>query len=129
MKSARADVICHKHRLFYNGRPFALTLKAEEVATMFAVLLDTVHVSKPVNMTVDCIFHILVLCIFDICTNDDMFFLCQVFRKNFWKEWRLLMTPEERGILVDLDRCDFRQIKKHLVEQARQRRERYKICS
>ena len=94
---------------------------------MFAVLLDTVHVSKPVHMTVDCIFHVFVLCIFDLCTNDDMFFLCQVFRKNFLEEWRLLMTPEERGILVDLDRCDFRQIKKHLVEQARRRKERYNL--
>ena len=50
-----------------------------------------------------------------------------MFRKNFLEEWRLLMTPEERGILVDLDRCDFRQIKKHLVEQARQRKERYNL--
>ena len=37
------------------------------------------------------------------------------------------MTPEERGRLVDLDCCDFRQIKKHLVEQARQRKERYNL--
>ena len=37
------------------------------------------------------------------------------------------MTPEERGIIADLDCCDFRQIKKYLVEQARQRRERYKL--
>ena len=50
-----------------------------------------------------------------------------MFRKNFLKEWRLLMTPEERGILVDLDRCDFRQIKEYLVEQARQRKERYNL--
>ena len=50
-----------------------------------------------------------------------------MFRKNFLKEWRLLMTPEERGIIVDLDRCDFRQIKEYLVEQARQRKERYKL--
>ena len=52
LKSARADVICHKRKLYYYyGRPFALSLKAEEAATMFAVLLDTVHVSKPVHMT------------------------------------------------------------------------------
>ena len=51
LKYARAEVICHKRRLYYNGRPFALTLKAEEAATMFAALLDTVHVSKPVHMT------------------------------------------------------------------------------
>ena len=37
------------------------------------------------------------------------------------------MTPEERGILVDLDHCDFRQIKEHLVEQARRRKERYNL--
>ena len=37
------------------------------------------------------------------------------------------MTPEERGIIVDLDCCDFRQIKEYLVEQARQRKERYKL--
>ena len=50
LKPARADVICHKLRLYYNNRPFALSLKAEEAATMFAALLDTVHVSKPVHM-------------------------------------------------------------------------------
>ena len=50
-----------------------------------------------------------------------------MFRKNFLKEWRLLMTPEEQGIIVDLDCCDFRQIKKHLVEQARRRKERYNL--
>ena len=37
------------------------------------------------------------------------------------------MTPEERGIIVDLDCCDFRQIKEYLVEQARQRKERYNL--
>ena len=37
------------------------------------------------------------------------------------------MTPEERGIIVDFDCCDFRQIKEHLVEQARRRKERYNL--
>ena len=46
----RADVKYNKRRLYYNNRPFALSLKAEEAATMFAALLDTVHVSKPVHM-------------------------------------------------------------------------------
>ena len=51
LKSARADVICHKRKLYYYGRPFVLSLKPEEIATMFAALLDTVHVSKPVHLT------------------------------------------------------------------------------
>ena len=38
---------------------------------MFAVQLDTVHVSKPVHMTVDCISYVFVLCIFYLCTNDE----------------------------------------------------------
>ena len=34
----------------------------------------------------------------------------QVFNKNFFKDWRKVMTAKEREKIVDLSKCDFTEI-------------------
>ncbi|XP_076900366.1 DNA topoisomerase 1 beta-like [Bidens hawaiensis] len=51
----------HGIKMLYKGKPVDLTPEQEEVATMFAVMLDTDYMTKP------------------------------VFKQNFWNDWRKLL--------------------------------------
>ncbi|KAF7225231.1 DNA topoisomerase I, mitochondrial isoform X2 [Nothobranchius furzeri] len=65
---------------YYNGKKVKLSLAAEEVALFFAQMLDHEYTTK------------------------------QVFRENFFKDWRKEMTAEERSLIQHLEKCDFGEL-------------------
>uniref|UniRef100_A0A3P9M630 DNA topoisomerase I n=1 Tax=Oryzias latipes TaxID=8090 RepID=A0A3P9M630_ORYLA len=65
---------------YYDGKKMKLSVAAEEVALFFAQMLDHEYTTK------------------------------KVFRENFFKDWRKEMTPEERSVIQDLNKCDFGEI-------------------
>ncbi|CAH2324056.1 DNA topoisomerase I, mitochondrial-like isoform X1 [Pelobates cultripes] len=67
-------------KFYYDGKPFQLSLEAEEVASFFAKMLD----------------H-------DYTTRD-------VFRNNFFGDWKKEMTLEEKMFITDLAKCDFSEM-------------------
>lgn len=79
-------------RFFYDGKPVRLSLAAEEVATFYGKML---HLE---------------------CTAKE------VFRRNFFSDWRKEMTAEERELITHLDKCDFSEIHRHFMERAEARR-------
>ncbi|XP_038149908.1 DNA topoisomerase I, mitochondrial isoform X1 [Cyprinodon tularosa] len=72
---------------FYKGEKVKLSPAAEEVAVFFAQMLDHEYTTK------------------------------KVFRENFFKDWRKEMTPEEKSLIKDLEKCDFREI--HAMHKAK----------
>lgn len=67
-------------KFYYNGKPVKLSLPAEEVALYFAQMLDHEYTTK------------------------------EVFRNNFFRDWRKEMTLEERQLIMDLNKCDFGEL-------------------
>ncbi|KAM9481588.1 DNA topoisomerase I, mitochondrial [Clarias gariepinus] len=67
-------------KFYYDGKPVKLSLAAEEVALFFAQMLDHEYTTK------------------------------DVFRDNFFKDWRKEMTLEERMLITDLNKCDFGEL-------------------
>ncbi|GAU96790.1 hypothetical protein RvY_08181 [Ramazzottius varieornatus] len=80
----------------YDGQSMPLSERAEEVATFYAKMLD----------------H-------DYTTKD-------VFNKNFFKDWRKVMTAEERNTITDLKKCDFTQMHTYFKEQSELKKQRTK---
>ena len=74
--------------LLLPGKEVHLSKAAEEVATFYAKMIE----------------H-------DYTTKD-------VFNKNFFKDWRKVMTESERALITDLSKCDFRPMHKYFVEQS-----------
>ncbi|KAL6107141.1 uncharacterized protein ACO6RY_10833 [Pungitius sinensis] len=72
---------------FYDGKEVKLSLAAEEVAFFFGQMLDHEYTTK------------------------------KVFQDNYFKDWRKEMTHEERLLISDLDKCDFREI--HAMHKAK----------
>ncbi|XP_030777108.1 DNA topoisomerase I, mitochondrial isoform X1 [Rhinopithecus roxellana] len=77
---------------FYDGKPMSLSVKAEEVATFYGRMLDHEYTTK------------------------------EVFRKNFFNDWRKEMTVEEREAIKSLDKCDFTEIHRYFVDKAAARK-------
>ncbi|XP_021172334.2 DNA topoisomerase I, mitochondrial isoform X1 [Fundulus heteroclitus] len=69
------------------GEKVKLSPAAEEVAVFFAQMLDHEYTTK------------------------------KVFRENFFKDWRKEMTPDERSLIKDLEKCDFSEI--HAMHKAK----------
>ncbi|XP_060734153.1 DNA topoisomerase 1 isoform X3 [Tachysurus vachellii] len=67
-------------KFYYDGKPVKLSLAAEEVALFFAQMLDHEYTTK------------------------------DVFRDNFFADWRKEMTLEERMLITDLNKCDFGEL-------------------
>ncbi|XP_062402979.1 DNA topoisomerase 1 isoform X2 [Sardina pilchardus] len=67
-------------RFYYDGKPVKLSPRAEEVGLFFAQMLDHEYTTK------------------------------EVFRSNFFRDWRKEMTLEERTLIADLNRCDFGEL-------------------
>ncbi|XP_048023717.1 DNA topoisomerase I, mitochondrial [Megalobrama amblycephala] len=67
-------------KFYYNGKAVKLSLPAEEVALFFAQMLDHEYTTK------------------------------EVFRSNFFRDWRKEMTLEERQLIMDLNKCDFGEL-------------------
>jgi len=39
-----------------------------------------------------------------------------IFNKNFFHDWRKEMTEEERAVIKDLKKCDFKEMHKYFTE-------------
>lgn len=80
----------------YDGKEMKLSEPAEEVATFYGKMLEHEYTTKP------------------------------VFRKNFFKDWRKQMSSEERAVITDLDKCDFREMNQYFKELSEERKNRTK---
>ncbi|XP_035678657.1 DNA topoisomerase I, mitochondrial-like [Branchiostoma floridae] len=76
----------------YDGKPMKLSEETEEVAGFFGRMLDHDYVTK------------------------------DAFRKNFFHDWRKVMTPEERKVITNLDKCDFRQMDVYYKQKSEERK-------
>ncbi|XP_078690426.1 DNA topoisomerase I, mitochondrial-like isoform X2 [Branchiostoma floridae x Branchiostoma belcheri] len=80
-------------QFLYDGKVMKLSEETEEVAGFFGRMLD----------------H-------DYTTKD-------AFRKNFFHDWRKVMTPEERKVITNLDKCDFRQMDVYYKQKSEERKQ------
>ncbi|XP_072552925.1 DNA topoisomerase 1 [Salminus brasiliensis] len=80
-------------RFYYDGKSMKLTAPAEEVATFFAKMLDHEYTTK------------------------------DIFRKNFFKDWRKEMTSEEKAKISDLNKCDFNEMSEYFKAQSETRKQ------
>ncbi|KAJ6661084.1 hypothetical protein lerEdw1_016885, partial [Lerista edwardsae] len=80
-------------KFYYDGKVMKLSPKAEEVATFFAKMLDHEYTTK------------------------------DIFRKNFFKDWRKEMTSEEKGIITSLSKCDFNHMSQYFKAQSEARKQ------
>ncbi|KAJ8361296.1 hypothetical protein SKAU_G00178210 [Synaphobranchus kaupii] len=87
------DPLPNKVKFYLDGKPFKLSAKAEEVATFFAKMLDHEYTTK------------------------------DIFRKNFFKDWRREMTSEEKGKITDLNKCDFNELSEYFKAQSEARKQ------
>ncbi|XP_073732186.1 DNA topoisomerase I, like [Misgurnus anguillicaudatus] len=81
-----------KVKFYYDGKPMKLSPDAEEVATFFAKMLDHEYTTK------------------------------DIFRKNFFKDWRKEMTSEEKSKITDLNKCDFTEMSEYFKAQSEARK-------
>ena len=70
-------------RFWYDGKVMRLSEDTEEVATFYGKMLDHDYTTK------------------------------EVFNKNFFKDWRKVMTEHEKERIRDLSKCDFSEINEH----------------
>jgi len=83
-------------RFWYDGKTLRLSEETEEAATFYGKMLDHDYTTK------------------------------EVFNKNFFKDWRKLMTVREKEIIVDLSKCDFSEINEHFKKVSEERKNRSK---
>ncbi|XP_073441237.1 DNA topoisomerase I, mitochondrial-like isoform X1 [Dendrobates tinctorius] len=83
-------------KFYYDGKPFQLSIQAEEVAKFFASMLDHEYTTV------------------------------EIFRNNFFTDWRKEMTLEERMVITDLAKCDFTEIYNYHKVKTEERKNRSK---
>ncbi|BES88947.1 TOPEUc [Nesidiocoris tenuis] len=76
----------------YDGKEMKLSEETEEVATFYGRMLDHDYTSK------------------------------EAFNKNFFKDWRKVMTNKEREIITDLKKCNFRNICAYFQKKSEERK-------
>ncbi|XP_041860784.1 DNA topoisomerase 1 [Melanotaenia boesemani] len=82
-----------KVKFYYDGKPMKLSAPAEEVATFFAKMLDHEYTTK------------------------------DIFRKNFFKDWKKEMTSEEKSVITDLNKCNFSKMNEYFKAQSEARKQ------
>ncbi|TSX72110.1 DNA topoisomerase 1 [Bagarius yarrelli] len=82
-----------KVKFYYDGKPMKLSESAEEVATFYAKMLDHEYTTK------------------------------DIFKKNFFKDWRKEMTSEEKSKISDLNKCDFTEMSEYFKAQSEARKQ------
>ncbi|PAV83786.1 hypothetical protein WR25_22946 [Diploscapter pachys] len=80
-------------RMKYDGKSVDLSPATEEVATFYARMLDHEYTSK------------------------------DIFNKNFFADWRKVMTSKEREMITDLKKCNFEKMAVYFKEQGEKRKE------
>ncbi|CAH1183137.1 unnamed protein product [Phaedon cochleariae] len=73
-------------KFYYDGKELLLSEQAEEVAGFYAKMLDHDYTTK------------------------------EVFNKNFFKDWRKVMTEKERALIVDLKKCNFKKMQAYFLD-------------
>ena len=81
-------------RFWYEGKVIHLTEHTEECATFYGKMLDHDYTTK------------------------------EVFNRNFFKDWRKIMTEKEKAIIRDLSKCDFSEINEHFKKISEERKNR-----
>jgi len=86
-----------KHvKFWYDGKEMKLTEETEECATFYGRMLDHDYTTK------------------------------EVFNKNFFKDWRKIMSDKEKETIRDLQKCDFSAINEHFKKVSEERKARSK---
>nr|XP_039265207.1 DNA topoisomerase I, mitochondrial-like [Styela clava] len=80
----------------YGGKVMHLEPETEEVMTFYAKMLDHDYTSK------------------------------EIFNKNFFHDWRKVMTSKEKEIITDLGKCDFRATNEYFKMKSEERKARSK---
>ncbi|KAM4691271.1 DNA topoisomerase 1 [Rhinophrynus dorsalis] len=80
-------------KFYYDGKLVKLSPKAEEVATFFAKMLDHEYTTK------------------------------DIFRKNFFKDWKKEMNADERNLITNLSKCDFNEMGQYFKAQSEARKQ------
>ncbi|KAH0998605.1 hypothetical protein HUJ05_003540, partial [Dendroctonus ponderosae] len=83
-------------KFFYNGQTMKLSEDAEQIAGLYAKMLDDDYTKK------------------------------KIFNKNFFEDWRAYMTDEERKVITDLSKCNFKQLHAYFMDLAEKNRNRTK---
>ncbi|XP_076243458.1 DNA topoisomerase 1 [Calliopsis andreniformis] len=79
-------------KFYYNGKEMKLSQDAEEVATFYARMLDHDYTTKP------------------------------AFNSNFFHDWREVMTESERAKIVDLSKCNFKEMHAYFLQKSEERK-------
>eukprot|EP01135_Chromosphaera_perkinsii_P005522 Nk52_evm71s352 gene=Nk52_evmTU71s352 len=72
-------------KLYYDGKPIDLSPATEEIATLYAKVTHLEYTHK------------------------------KIFNDNFFKDWRDVMTDEEREIIQELSKCDFEAMNRYYM--------------
>lgn len=79
-------------KFYYDGKPFKLAEPAEEVAGFYARMLDHEYTSM------------------------------ETFNKNFFKDWRKEMNKQEKDLIQDLKKCNFKEMAEYFKEESEKRK-------
>ncbi|PNF22470.1 DNA topoisomerase 1 [Cryptotermes secundus] len=79
-------------KFFYDGKEMTLSELAEEVASFYAQMLSHDYTTK------------------------------EAFNKNFFKDWRKVMTEKEKEKITDLSKCNFKHMHKYFVARTEERK-------
>lgn len=77
---------------FILGKEMKLSQDTEEVATFYSRLIEHEYTTK------------------------------EQFNKNFFKDWRKCMTSNEREVITDLSKCNFRPMYEYFVQKSEERK-------
>ncbi|XP_031439743.1 DNA topoisomerase I, mitochondrial isoform X2 [Clupea harengus] len=77
---------------YYGGEPMKLSLAAEEVATFYAKMLEHEYTSK------------------------------EAFQKNFFTDWKEVMSDDDRKTIKKLSKCDFSELHKYFVNKSEEKK-------
>ncbi|XP_050306633.1 DNA topoisomerase I, mitochondrial isoform X2 [Anthonomus grandis grandis] len=83
-------------KFYYDGKEMKLSEDAEEIAGFYAKMLDHDYTTK------------------------------EAFNTNFFTDWRSVMTKEEKSIITDLKKCNFKQMHAFFMDQAEKNRNKTK---
>ncbi|XP_013787313.1 DNA topoisomerase I, mitochondrial-like [Limulus polyphemus] len=79
-------------KFYYEGKHMVLSPECEEVAGFYARMLEHEYVTK------------------------------DVFNKNFFKDWRKVMTQEEKEKITDLKKCNFKELAEYFKVKSEERK-------
>uniref|UniRef100_A0A5S6QNS7 DNA topoisomerase I n=1 Tax=Trichuris muris TaxID=70415 RepID=A0A5S6QNS7_TRIMR len=86
------DPLPESVHFYYDGKPMKLAVDTEEVASFYAKMLDHEYTTK------------------------------EVFNKNFFHDWRKVMTHAEREVITDLSKCNFREMCDYYLKKSEERK-------